>query len=61
MTSDAQKYVIDPLPQPTLAVAGTDKFFPVRRLWCVGRNYVEHIKEMGQESEQSLFVYDQEH
>ena len=51
MTSDAQKYVIDPPPQPALAVIGTDKSFPVRRLWCVGRNYVEHIKEMGQETE----------
>ena len=42
-------YVIAPPPQPTIAVAGTSKVFPVRRIWCVGRNYIEHIREMGQD------------
>ena len=42
-------YVIPPPPQPTIAVAGTSKVFPVRRIWCVGRNYIEHIREMGQD------------
>jgi fumarylpyruvate hydrolase len=28
-------------------VVGTADRFPVRRVWCVGRNYVEHAKEMG--------------
>jgi fumarylpyruvate hydrolase len=32
---------------PTLAVAGTDDRFPVRHIYCVGRNYAEHAKEMG--------------
>ena len=41
-------YVISPPPQPTIAVVGTSKVFPVRRIWCVGRNYIEHIREMGQ-------------
>ncbi len=37
-----------PLPQqPAIPVAGTDQLFPVRRIYCVGRNYVEHAKEMG--------------
>ncbi|KMO19321.1 fumarylacetoacetate hydrolase family protein [Methylobacterium indicum] len=38
-----------PLPvvaPATLAIAGTDERFPVRRIYCVGRNYVEHIREM---------------
>ncbi len=30
-----------------LPVAGTDSGFPVRRVYCVGRNYAEHAKEMG--------------
>ncbi len=30
----------------SLPVAGTDLLFPVRRVYCVGRNYVEHIREM---------------
>jgi fumarylpyruvate hydrolase len=37
-------YVISPPPQPALAIAGSTKVFPVRRIWCVGRNYLEHIK-----------------
>jgi fumarylpyruvate hydrolase len=40
-------YVITPPPQPVLPVAGTDKLFPVRRIYCVGRNYAEHTREMG--------------
>ena len=37
-----------PLYAPTLVpVAGSDKTFPVRRVYCVGRNYEEHAKEMG--------------
>ncbi len=33
--------------QPTLPVAGSDLRFPVRRVYCVGRNYMAHIREMG--------------
>jgi fumarylpyruvate hydrolase len=40
-------YVIDPPPQPALSVAGSSQLFPVRRLYCVGRNYAEHTREMG--------------
>jgi len=32
---------------PTLEVAGTDRRFPVHRIYCVGRNYAEHVREMG--------------
>lgn len=40
-------YAIDPTPEATIPVAGSDAVFPVRRIYCVGRNYVEHAKEMG--------------
>jgi fumarylpyruvate hydrolase len=40
-------YVIDPPPLPALPVAGSDQLFPVRRVYCVGRNYAEHAREMG--------------
>jgi len=40
-------YVITPAEQASLAVAGSDKRFPVRRVYCVGRNYAEHAREMG--------------
>ena len=37
-----------PVPAPTcLPVRGTDALFPVRRIYCVGRNFAEHAKEMG--------------
>ena len=35
------------LKQVTLAVQGDDAQFPVNRVYCVGRNYAEHAKEMG--------------
>ncbi len=54
--SDA-KYVIPPAPQPALPVDGSDKFYPVRRIWCVGRNYVEHIREMGQDERLPPFYF----
>ncbi|MEO1694845.1 MAG: fumarylacetoacetate hydrolase family protein [Pseudomonadota bacterium] len=40
-------YVVPQPPQPTLPVAGTSDLFPVRRVYCVGRNYAEHAREMG--------------
>jgi len=37
-----------PLPMvPSVPIAGTDTSFPVRRIYCVGRNYAEHAREMG--------------
>lgn len=53
----AATYVIEPPPQPALAVAGTDKLFPVRRIWCVGRNYLEHVREMGQDEREPPFFF----
>ena len=39
--------VIPPWPQPSVPVAGSESRFPVRRIYCVGRNYAEHAREMG--------------
>jgi fumarylpyruvate hydrolase len=39
-------FVIPPLPVPAIPVAGGG-IFPVRRIFCVGRNYAEHAREMG--------------
>lgn len=36
-----------PLTVPTVPVQGSDAAFPVRRIWCVGRNYADHAREMG--------------
>jgi fumarylpyruvate hydrolase len=51
------RYAITPPPQPTIAVAGSGKAFPVRRIWCVGRNYLEHIREMGQDEREPPFFF----
>ncbi len=40
-------YIIPPPNQVGLAVRGSDKLFPVHRVYCVGRNYAAHAIEMG--------------
>src|SRR5271165_7256949 len=35
------------LDVPTLSIAGSDLEFPVRRIYCVGLNYADHAREMG--------------
>src|SRR3954453_15827845 len=40
-------YVFSPPAQPAVSVAGEDRLFPVRRIFCVGRNYADHAREMG--------------
>jgi fumarylpyruvate hydrolase len=40
-------YVFAPPPQPAVPVADSGNLFPVHRIYCVGRTYEEHAKEMG--------------
>lgn len=42
-------FVFPPIPQPSVAVAGGDDRLPVRRIFCVGRNYAAHAREMGRD------------
>lgn len=45
--ADGALYAI-PLPAPaTLPISGSDQLFPIRRVYCVGRNYAAHAIEMG--------------
>jgi fumarylpyruvate hydrolase len=39
--------VIPAPPIPSLPVAGSDARFPVHRIYCIGRNYADHAREMG--------------
>src|SRR6266702_6842185 len=55
--SNGKHDVIPPAPQAALAVAGSSDLFPVHRIWCVGRNYLEHIKEMGQDEREPPFFF----
>jgi len=41
------QYVLSPWDIPSVPVAGGEGHFPVRRIFCVGRNYADHAKEMG--------------
>ena len=40
-------YVFEPEAQVAVPVAGSAALFPVRRVYCVGRNYAAHAREMG--------------
>jgi fumarylpyruvate hydrolase len=42
---------------PTLAVAGSEARFPVRRVYCVGRNYADHAREMGSDPDREPPFY----
>ncbi len=42
-------FVFAPSAPATVAVAGSSALFPVHRIYCVGRNFAEHAKEMGAE------------
>jgi hypothetical protein len=57
MSTDTTGYVIPPPPQAAIAIAGSSQTFPVRRIWCVGRNYEEHIKEMGHDVRDPPFFF----
>lgn len=41
------RYVIDPPALPSLPVIGREERFPIRRVFCIGRNYADHAREMG--------------
>src|SRR3954454_22340661 len=43
------KFVFTPPPTPSIAVAGSTDRFPIRRVFCVGRNYAAHAREMGKD------------
>jgi fumarylpyruvate hydrolase len=45
------------LPQPAVPVAGTDNAFPVHRIYCVGRNYAAHAREMGHDPQRTAPVF----
>ncbi len=42
-----EKFAFPAAPRPTVEIAGGALRFPVRRIFCVGRNYAEHAREMG--------------
>jgi len=47
-------YVFAPPVQPAVKVEGEARLFPVRRIFCVGRNYADHAREMGADPTREL-------
>lgn len=45
------------VPVPTLAVRGDSRRFAVHRIYCVGRNFAEHAREMGSEIDRGTPVF----
>lgn len=45
--SEQYAFVVPPSPVVSVPVRGTSSRFPIHRVYCVGRNYEEHAKEMG--------------
>lgn len=50
-------HVFAPAPLVDVPVVGRSDRFPVRRVYCVGRNYVEHAKEMGFTGREAPFFF----
>ena len=45
------------IPVPRVPVTGTSDEFPVHRVYCIGRNYADHVREMGAEPDRAPPVY----
>lgn len=50
-------YVFTPPPVTSVPVLGSDAQFPVHRIYCVGRNYEDHAKEMGFSGREPPFFF----
>ncbi|MSQ91525.1 MAG: FAA hydrolase family protein [Gammaproteobacteria bacterium] len=47
-------FAVPAAPRPAVEVAGSTLLFPIRRIFCVGRNYAEHAREMGMGGDRAL-------
>jgi fumarylpyruvate hydrolase len=54
MSTAQTDFVVPAPPVVSLAVRGSPARFPVRRIYCVGRNYAEHTREMGHDPDREL-------
>ena len=50
-------FVIPPPTPPSIEIAGSNKKFPVHRIYCIGQNYLAHKKEMGNYGNSSPFFF----
>ena len=52
-----KNYAFPPHAPVCLAISGSDERFPVRRIYCIGRNYADHVKEMGGDAARSEPIF----
>jgi fumarylpyruvate hydrolase len=52
MADAAAQYAFVPPPIPSVEIAGNRARFPVHRIYCVGRNYADHVREMGSDTKE---------
>jgi fumarylpyruvate hydrolase len=51
------RYIFAPANPVAVPIVGRSALFPVRRVYCVGRNYLEHAKEMGFSGREPPFFF----
>jgi fumarylpyruvate hydrolase len=57
MVTDIDTNLVFSIPVVSLPVIGSGLRFPVRRVYCVGRNYLEHIRELGNDEREPPFFF----
>jgi fumarylpyruvate hydrolase len=50
-------FAFPPYPPPSVAVAGSSQRFPVHRIYCIGLNYADHVREFGRDPQASPPVF----
>jgi fumarylpyruvate hydrolase len=50
-------FAFPPSATPSAEISGSQQRFPIHRIYCVGRNYAEHIREMGGDTEREPPVF----
>ena len=50
-------FLFPPALTPSIAIAGNEQRFPIHRIYCIGRNYAEHAKEMGMDVDREKPVF----
>ena len=50
-------YAVSPPPQAYLDITGSEEKFPVRRIYCIGKNYLAHVREMEQDERDPPVIF----
>ncbi len=50
-------FIFDPPPAVAVPILGSESFYPVHRIYCVGRNYAEHAREFGNDPAEPPFFF----